>query len=203
LVIGIAPMAYGDSSRHWVDDNLGYARLIDSLAEFSGRLLQCGHRIKLFSSDIWFDSQAIEDLEAAIHRNYPDLASGHVTQEAISDTGDLLAALSRVDCYVTCRFHGVIFASLLNVPTLALAPHPKVTTLMKDMGLSEYCVDITKCDAEWLTARFDHMVANMDDVKAGIRRHVDKCQSLLASQFDGLFQMHTEGEDITSIRSVR
>ena len=192
LVIGIAPMAYGDSSRHWVDDNLGYRRLIDSLAEFSGRMLQRGHRIKLFSSDIWFDSQAIKDLEAAIHRNYPALALGHVTQEPISGTEDLLAALSRVDCYVACRFHGVIFASLLNVPTLALAPHPKVTTLMKDMEMSEYCVDIARCDAEWLTVRFDRLVANMDDVKARVRGHVAQRQSLMAGQFDCLFPASTE-----------
>ena len=207
LVIGIAPMAYGDSSRHWVDDNSGYQRLIDSLAEFSGRMLQRGHRIKLFSSDIWFDSQALEDLEAAIQRVYPSLASGQVKREAISGTEDLAAALSRVDCYVTCRFHGVIFASLLNVPTLALAPHPKITTLMKDMDVPEYCVDITRCDAEWLTARFDQLVANMDDVKARVRRHVEQYQSLLASQFDALFRPgtnnHIENEDPPSIRSVR
>jgi polysaccharide pyruvyl transferase WcaK-like protein len=207
LVIGIAPMAYGDSSRHWLDDNLGYRRLIDSLAEFSVRMLQRGHRIKLFSSDIWFDSQAIEDLEAAIHSTYPALASGQVTREPISSTGDLLPALSRVDCYVTCRFHGVIFASLVNVPSLALAPHPKVTTLMKDMGLSEYCVDITKCNAEWLTAGLDRLVTNTDDVKRRIRRHVERCQLLLASQFDSLFQASantdTKDEDLLPIRSGR
>ena len=207
MVIGIAPMAYGDSSRHWVDDDSGYQRLIDSMAEFSGRMLQRGHRIKLFSSDIWFDSQALDDLEAAIRSNCPATAPGQITREAISGTDDLATALSGVDCYVTCRFHGVIFASLLNVPTLALAPHPKITTLMKDMDVEEYCVDITRCDAEWLTARFDQLTANMDDVKARVRRRVEQYQSLLASQFDALFrpstQDQTENEDSTSIRSVR
>jgi polysaccharide pyruvyl transferase WcaK-like protein len=196
LVIGIAPMAYGDSSRHWVDDNSGYRRLIDSLAEFSGRMLERGHRIKLFSSDIWFDSQAIADLDAAIHRNYPAAAADRVTREPIADVSDLLAALSRLDCYVTCRFHGVVLASLLNVPAIALAPHPKVTTLMEDMGLSDYCVDISRSDADDLTARADRLIANMDDVKARIGRHVAQYQSLLDSQFDGLFlanaETHTE-----------
>ena len=187
LVIGIAPMAFGDSSRHWVDDNLAYRRLIDSLAEFGGRMLQRGHRLKLFSSDIWFDSQALADLEAAIPRYFPHLTPGQVTREPIACTDDLLAALSRVDCYVTCRFHGVIFASLLNVPALALAPHPKVTTLMNDMGLSEYCMDITKSDADSLTAGFDRLVANVDGVKARISSHVEQCQSLLTLQFDDLF----------------
>lgn len=206
LVIGIAPMAYGDSSRHWVDDNPGYRRLIDGLAEFSGRMLERGHRIVLFSSDIWFDSQAIADLDAAIHKNYPAMASSSVTRQSVVGVGDLLAALSRVDCYVTCRFHGVVFASLLNVPTIALAPHPKVTTLMEDMGLSDYCVDISNCDAGDLAARVDHLVANMDDVRARISGHVVQFQSLLTSQFDGLFAANAEtaeNEHALSVRSVR
>jgi polysaccharide pyruvyl transferase WcaK-like protein len=205
LVIGIAPMAYGDASRHWVDDNLGYRHLIDSLAEFSAEVLRRGHRIRLFSSDIWFDSQALADLEATIRSNHPALAADRVVREPVADIGELLAALSRVDCYVTCRFHGVVFASLLNVPTIALAPHPKVTTLMADMGLPEYCVDIAACDATDLAARFDRLLANRDDVKARIRRHVARSQSLLESQFDGLFQASTEtqkDQHLVTIRSV-
>jgi polysaccharide pyruvyl transferase WcaK-like protein len=112
-----------------------------------------------------------------------------------------------VDCYVTCRFHGVVFASLLNVPALALAPHPKVTTLMNDMELAKYCVSISDCDAGDLIARFDHLVANIDDVKARIRRHVTHFQSLLASQFDGLFranaEAHAEDRHVVSIRGVK
>ena len=206
LVIGIAPMAYGDSSRHWIDDNLGYRHLIDSLAEFSAELLRRGYRIRLFSSDIWFDSQALADLEATIRKNDPGLATDRVTREPVADIGELLAALSRVDCYVTCRFHGVVFASLLNVPTIALAPHPKVTTLMGDMGLSEYCVDIATCDAAGLTARFDHLLVSRDDVKARIRRHVAQSQSLLESQFDCLFrasdETQTEDQHLLTVRSV-
>jgi len=206
LVIGIAPMAYGDSSRHFVDDYHGYRRLIDSLAEFSAELLRRGCRIRLFSTDIWFDSQALADLEATIHKNNPGLAPGRVTREPVADIADFMAALSRVDCYVTCRFHGVIFASLLYVPTIALAPHPKVATLMSDMGLSEYCVDIATCDAAGLTARFDHLLANRDDVKARIRRHVAQSRSLLESQFDSLFrastETQTEDQHLVTVRSV-
>jgi polysaccharide pyruvyl transferase WcaK-like protein len=205
-VIGIAPMAYGDSSRHWVDDHPGYLRLIDNLAKFSGEMLGRGHRIKLFSSDIWFDAQALADLEAAIRKQYPT-AVDRVTREPVTGVGDLLTALSAVDCYVTCRFHGVVFASLLNVPSIALAPHPKVTTLMDDMGLTRYCVDISELDATDLAARFDHLDANIDDVKARIRRHVAHFQALLTSQFDCLFatnvQMRSKDEQVLSIRSER
>lgn len=192
LVIGIAPMAYGDSSRHWVDDSHGYRHLIDSLAEFCGQMLARGHRIKLFSSDIWFDSQAIADLEAAIQKRFPDSVPDHVTREAVESIDDMFAALALVDFYVTFRFHGVVFASLLNVPTLALAPHPKVATLMESLGLSDYCVDISRCDAEDLTARADRLIANMDEVKARIGCNVAQFQLQVNRQFDDLFLKNEE-----------
>jgi polysaccharide pyruvyl transferase WcaK-like protein len=207
LVIGLAPMAYGDTSRHWVDDHSAYRRLIGGLAEFSGRMLARGHCVRIFSSDIWFDSQALADLEAAIRRSCPAMSADRLTRESVTGIEDLLAALSRVDCYVTCRFHGVILASLLNVPSLALAPHPKVATVMNDLGLSDYCVDIDKCDANGLTASFDHLVDRMDEVKARIRLHAERYQHLLAAQFDCLFrkngEFHTEEEHEPLIWSVR
>lgn len=206
LVIGIAPMAYGDSSRHWVDDRSGYWRLIEELAEFSGRMLDRGHRIALFSSDIWFDSQAIADLDAAIHRKYPAVAPDRVVRERVTGIGDLLASLKSLDCYVTCRFHGVVFASLLNVPALALSPHPKVTTLMEDMDLADYCVDISRFSADDLVDRFDRLQADLKRVKSRISRHVTRSQSQLASQFDGLFLMNAgtvDNKRALSIRSVR
>lgn len=207
LVIGIAPMGYGDPSRHWVDDHPAYLRLIESLTNFSGEMLKRGHRIKLFSSDIWFDSKAVADLKATIQAKYPDVATGRVALETVAGVDDMLAALSLVDCYVTCRFHGVVFASLLNVPALALAPHPKVSTLMNDMGLANYCIGISECEAGNLIMRFDHLVANLDVVKARIRRHVAHCQTRLTSQFDGLFRANAEtvakDEYVLSTRSVR
>lgn len=192
LVIGIAPMAYGDSSRHWVDDDHGYRNLIDNLAEFCGRMLERGYRIKLFSSDIWFDSQAIADLDAAIRGNIPALASDRVTREIVESTDDIFAALSLVDFYVTCRFHGVVFASLLNVPSLALAPHPKVSTLMDSLSLSDYCADISRCNADDLTVMADDLVANMEDVKNRIERRVAQFQLQVDLQFDAVFLENEE-----------
>jgi polysaccharide pyruvyl transferase WcaK-like protein len=193
LTIGIAPMAYCDPSRHWVHDEAKYQRLIHNMAEFGVRLIRMGHRLKIFSSDIWFDSKAISDLESAIRRECPVDTAGRITCDAVKDINDLLAQISQVDCYVTCRFHGVVFAHLLNVPALAIAPHPKVTTLMEDCGLSAYCVDITVCDAGRLTAAFERLVANIDDVKHRIASKVAANQRDLDKQFDELFPAYPAG----------
>jgi len=62
LTIGIAPMAYCDPRRYWDKDKAVYECFIRKLAEFSAGLIRDRHRLRLFSTDIWFDSQAILDL---------------------------------------------------------------------------------------------------------------------------------------------
>jgi polysaccharide pyruvyl transferase WcaK-like protein len=190
LTIGIAPMAYCDPSRHWVHDEAKYQRLIRNMAEFGVCLLRRGHRLRIFSSDIWFDSKAMSDLESAIRGECPVDRTALIACESVNDIDDLLAQLSQVDCYVTCRFHGVVLAHLLNVPAVAIAPHPKVSALMEDWGLSEYCVDIAACDAGRLTAAFERLVTNIDDVRHRIENKVAANKRELDRQFDELFPEH-------------
>ena len=63
-----------------------------------------------------------------------------------------------MDYVVTCRFHGVVFAHMLNKPVLAISHHPKVTALMNEMGLGKYCVDIRTFDLDLLTETFAAVV---------------------------------------------
>ncbi len=63
---------------------------------------------------------------------------------------------------------------------------------MEDMGLSKYCVDIATFNAADLTTKFDDLLANMDEVKARIRRQVAQRQFLLKSQLDLLFRAQPE-----------
>src|ERR1700730_6070421 len=51
-----------------VRDEARYQYLIAELARLGAHLVQRGCRLRLFSSDIWFDSKAIADLEEAIKR---------------------------------------------------------------------------------------------------------------------------------------
>jgi polysaccharide pyruvyl transferase WcaK-like protein len=187
LVIGISPMAWRDPRRYWDKDQSSYECFIRKLADFCARLIRSHHRLRLFSSDIWFDSQAIVDLEAAIKNDFAIDTASCITCEPISGIDDFLSQLSQVDCLVTCKFHGVVFGHLLNVPLLAIAHHPKVSTLMEDFELAEYCVDIRKFDVGLLTETFERLVANIDDIKVRTPQKVAFYRRELAAQFDQLF----------------
>jgi polysaccharide pyruvyl transferase WcaK-like protein len=93
-----------------------------------------------------------------------------------------------MDYVFTCRFHGVIFAHLLNKPILAIAHHPKVTELMADLELSDYCVDIRDFDVRLLAGRFASMVNNAEEIKSRMAARLTRNRQQLRSQFDELFR---------------
>lgn len=114
-------------------------------------------------------------------------AADRVSREAIADIDDMMSAPSGLDCYPTCRFRGVVFASLLNAPTTALPPHPKVTNPMQELELSEYCADISQCDTADLAARADNLIPNENEIKDRIKENVAAFQDPLTGQFNDLF----------------
>jgi polysaccharide pyruvyl transferase WcaK-like protein len=190
FIVGVAPMAYCDPRLYWDKNQVIYDRYIYNLSQFCARLVRARYRLRLFTTDIWFDQRAIIDLEAAIKNELAIETSPWITSEPISGIDELLSQISQLDCVVTSKFHGVIFAHLLTKPILAISHHYKVDTLMTDLGLSEYCVDIRTFDVDVLTATFERLLANLGDIAACMPRTVAAYRRELALQFDQLFSPH-------------
>jgi len=186
-LVGISPMAYCDPRVYWVKDQGVYDHFMRTLARFGSWLVRNHHCLRLFSTDIWFDAQTIEELKMAL-KSDPCLVNSHsILHEPLAETEELLSQLSSLDYVVTCRYHGVIFAHLVNVPVLALSHHPKVTTLMSDLGLAEYCLDIRSLDLELLTKTFLSLAERRDEVRARMARTAAEYKERLTAQFDALF----------------
>jgi polysaccharide pyruvyl transferase WcaK-like protein len=185
-LVGISPMAYCDPRRYWIQDLRVYEDFIRKLTLFASWLSHY-HRLILFSTDILFDSQTLEDLDVAL-KNETDMNDTRLfAHEPILTTEALLSRLSSMDYIVTCRFHGVVFAHLMNIPVIAISHHHKVATLMTDLGLSEYCLDINTFDPELLATTFTRMVTDKEAIKARMAEKVALYKKALSSQFDKLF----------------
>ena len=186
-IVGIAPMAYCDPRVYWDKDQAVYDHFIGNLALFGSWLIRSHYSLALFSTDIWFDAQTIEELKVALSDCTDPVCSSRIKHEPILTIEKLFSQISSMDYVVTCRFHGVIFAHLLNKPVLALSHHHKVAALMQDIGLSEYCVDIRNFDLDLLTAKFKSLVSNSDRVKRLLAETQVCYKQALRVQFDSLF----------------
>ena len=129
-------------------------RFIRKLANFASWLVGQSYALTIFGTDIGVDPLAIEDLQMALLSQHGITSSRYSINHSVKSAHDLLATMSGMDYVVTCRFHGVVFAHLLNKPVLAIAHHPKVIDLMTDLGLSNYCVDIRDFDLKLLAEKF-------------------------------------------------
>jgi polysaccharide pyruvyl transferase WcaK-like protein len=185
-VVGISPMAYCDPRRYYIRDQKAYEDYLRKLTLF-GAWLSSSHRVTLFSTDIWFDSSTLQELDSAL-RNQPDMDSTCLlAHEPITNMEDLLSQMASMDFIITCRFHGVIFAHLMHIPLIAISHHPKVATLMSDLGLAEYCLDIDTFDLELLKTTFTRMVANKVNIKACMNEKAALYSDALTTQFNQLF----------------
>jgi polysaccharide pyruvyl transferase WcaK-like protein len=187
-IIGFAPMPYPDPRAHAAEkDQIVYDAFIGRLAGFASRLLDRSYALRVFGTDTGVDPVAIKDFEAALANQRDIPPSRYSVDHSGMSVHDLLVAMAGMDFVVTCRFHGVIFAHLLNKPVLAIAHHPKVSDLMADLDLSNYCVDIHDFDVNLLEDRFASMVANADEIKSRMASSLIKNRQRLTAQFDRLF----------------
>ncbi len=185
--VGFAPMAYSDPRVDPTSKPAVYADFIRNLGLLGSWLIEHDYSLSLFCSDIGIDPPTIEDLALILKEQRGAERQARITTPRVESIDDLLRTISLVDYVVTCRFHGVIFAHLLNKPVLALAHHPKVSTLMADLGLQQYCLDIKTCDADALQKTFISLIKNKDEIKSRMAERLACYQEQLSTQFGRLF----------------
>jgi polysaccharide pyruvyl transferase WcaK-like protein len=189
-IVGFAPMPYPDPDLGGYPaekDRIIYEAFIRKLTIFASSLVGQSYALTIFGTDIGVDPRAMEDLQMALLSHHGVPSSQYSVNLCIKSTHDLLATMSEMDYVVTCRFHGVVFAHLLNKPVLAIAHHPKVVELMADLELSTYCVDIRDFDPNLLAERFESMVINAEEIKSRMAASWTRNRQRLRSQFDELF----------------
>jgi polysaccharide pyruvyl transferase WcaK-like protein len=178
-VVGISPMRV-----FWETNPDTYSHLISEMAKFSAWLAREQHDLQLFSTEVPSDNEPIGDLKTATTGQF---ATAPIACPEINGIESLLSKMSTMDYIVTCRFHGVVFAHLMNIPVLAISHHSKVATLMHDIGLSDYCLDINTFDLDQLKDTFTRLVTNAAEVKERMAERAAHYRKELDFQFDSLF----------------
>jgi len=184
-IVGLSPMAYCHPQRYWIRDAAVHEKFIGKFVSF-GAKLDGRYRLALFSTDIWFDLDTISTIDAQLRESprRPELLLGI---QRISSLDELIATMSKLDFIITCRFHGVVFAHLMNIPFIAISHHPKVRSLMVDLGLPDFCLDIDTFDEEALATTFARLVKERTRIKMQLADKAMEYRKQLATQLDTLF----------------
>ena len=199
-VVGLAPMPYpfSDHLKYPTNAEAIQQQLIDKMADFSASIVNQSYSVRLFGSDLKSDPAAIEELRNALLNRHHIPTPAYMPVESVDE---LLTAMSAMDFVVTCRFHGVVFAHLLNKPILAIAHHPKVTHLMNALGLSQYCFDMDTFDPAQLAAAFKSLVRNSEEIKKNMAASLADYRAKSKVQFDDLFPRASGSREMSDAKS--
>jgi polysaccharide pyruvyl transferase WcaK-like protein len=189
LVVGLNLMAHGDP-RYWhKGDPDKYAAYVDKMAAFTAWLLESGHRVTLFSSQIPRDRLVEEDVLEALGRistvDRERLESAFARIEGVSD---LVSVIAGCDVVISARYHSVLLPLLLDVPVIGLSYHPKTNALFDLVGRSGECLDIDRVDSTALENAFQATTEPLSpEAHLAFRRRVEELRRAVEDQFDACF----------------
>lgn len=184
LTVGINPIPFFDA-RYWTEhDDAVYQHYVSTLAAFASWLIDRGHRVVFFPTQIYADPPVIRDIELALKRTARLGWEERVDAPPVASFDGLSAALSLVDVVVASRFHGIIFSFLLDRPVLGLSYYRKTEDLMTDMGQSDYVLAIRALELDTLIGRFARLELNLASALAAIRRRRAELTLALDAQYE-------------------
>jgi polysaccharide pyruvyl transferase WcaK-like protein len=186
--VGVSPMAYCDP-RFWpIKDFSVYQDYLKKLSSFVSWLLHDGYEVVLFPTQIGMDSLAIEELKALVLEELPPRPYARLSDAKLHNVEECLALLSGLSTVVTSRLHGIILASLVSTPVLAISPASKIDRLMEDMEMTEYLLNIQRIELSLLINRFKSLEDNHEIVRRTMQRSVARYRLAVETQFDLVFQ---------------
>lgn len=104
--------------------------------------------------------------QAGVQYLLKDCSDAHTQLGLPISNSDILTDIAHSGLVVAMRFHVILVAALLGVPTIPIAYCPKVRRLAEQLGLSSYCLDIHDQD------RLDEIVRLLTDNKVATMRTV-------------------------------
>ena len=98
----------------------------------------------------------------------------------------------KTDIVIATLFHNVLYELLCSKPVISISFHPKCESLMSDMGLSTYHLDINKLTNDILIDKFRDLNKDSETIKELIRAKV--------REFGGVFGRNVDRATVEQYR---
>lgn len=182
LVVGLGLMEY--AGKYSVERPTGAVQAVylETLVEFVKWLLAREYNVRLLIGDL-LDVPVTQAFKGLLKERSVTQEAGRIIDEPVKSFEEVLAQVGATDFMVATRFHNVLFSVLLNKPLISISFHHKCASLMRQMGLSDYCQDINSLSADRLIKHFCRLEMNVAAVKQMIAARVDACRASLEEQY--------------------
>lgn len=134
------------------------------------------------SYEIYFFQTSKRDLEIAreiIRR--ADLGENHMYYLGLMGYVDIQRLLSDCELLVGMRMHSIIFALKQCCPVIAISYSAKVSSLMRDMNLDNYLIDMKELSAQILEAKIAMSVEQWQEVAERLYTELERRYAVCSS----------------------
>src|SRR5690242_14719660 len=185
-VIGIGLMSHAE--RYGVPNpkHETYLQYLNHLTKVVKWLVGQRYDVNLTIGNYW-DIPVREEFRRLLKEHVSEIEEKHIIDEPISCVEQLLSQLAATDMVVATRYHTVLLALLQNKPVIAISFHPKCSSLMDAMGLSNYCLDMNTLNSNALIEKIRELEENAGELKLLIRRKTNEFREALDEQYKLIF----------------
>ncbi|MER7200715.1 hypothetical protein CG723_11325 [Streptomyces sp. CB01635] len=174
------PVCVGVMDFHGSDDDRARAeeihrRYLDGTTRFVRALAEDGRPVRLLTGDEC-DAPVVAAILDAVD-------SPLVTAAEAASLADLMKEMAAADTVVATRYHNLVCALKVGVPTLALSYAAKSDALMDRMGLADFRHPAREVDADQLRAQF----RALEQRSAELRRTLTERNLTAAQQLEDQF----------------
>ncbi len=185
LVVGLNVMAHQDP-RYWPRGQAHrYESFLAKMAKLTGRLLDAGYTVRLFSSQPRADGRVADDLIDRLAEDRElDTSRLESVIAQIGGVPDLVKVIGACDFVVAARYHSVLLPLLMDIPVLAFAYNPKTTELLRDVGHPERCLDIDSFGVDEMLEAFSELQRQEDvSTREARRARIEAHRAAVEVQF--------------------
>ncbi len=161
-------------------------------------LADSGYRVQLFLGDP-HDRGIIQEILDDIRAYRPDDAGELVTVAQTETFEDQMRAMASAGTVVASRYHNVVCALMLGKPTISLGYSRKHTSLMAEMGLSDFCQDADSLDGELLIKQFIMARERAAELRPGVSACCEAKAVKLREQFALLSELFFPAESPAAV----
>ena len=188
LVVGLGLMEYAGKLSAERPVSAVHVAYLQTLAEFVRWLLAHDYDVRLLIGD-FVDEAVTREFKSLLAKRAVTQNEERIIDEPIESVEKLLSQIAETDFVVATRFHNVLLSLFLNKPTIAISFHHKCSSLMSQMGLTDYCEDMNTLKVDRLIEQFCRLEKNADSLKAMLAGKVEECRDALDEQYRSILQV--------------
>jgi polysaccharide pyruvyl transferase WcaK-like protein len=162
--VGVGVMNYRGGNDDRAESDALHAQYVEGVRGLVRWLVDRGRPVRLFTGDRG-DEAILLDILAAAREGQPDAP---VSAADVASLAELMSVMSGMGTVVGSRYHNVVTALKLGIPTLSISYARKSDVLMAESGLADFCQPARSVDLAVVTAKFEDLDRRREEVVASM-----------------------------------